>query len=654
MKRKISIISAILAVFSSCQVLDSPQIGQEEDGKVTLDMSVLASEVSTKSGADDPLSSICALVFDENGYLVEHAYATSLSGGQGDARDETTFSLSLTGTSEFRRIHLIANYSPASIPFGSESQLIGTMTTSSSNFAFWQYVDLDDGIIEGREYPELQRIPLVRNCAVVNVVVNDPTFTLKGYKVVNIPREGSIAPWVNGVGPATCYNSTSAPTYASINSAGYHGYVPPGNDVLTSTEWRTALTYVYEHPYTGSASTYTYILLWGRLSDMEADSYYKMDIVSKSGSATEYMDILRNFRYTLRVEAIGSTGYTSEEEAASHPAGNNVSGSVDTESLDNISDGNGQFFVSATELVIVDGDNVELKYKFVPDAMNAATVVNNALVTVDAPAGDVLRAASAVSAADDSDGWRTVTLYPRTPDGITYSQTIRLTTTTGLQKTVKLRLRPKFDFVVSCTPSQVEREIGEKLSVNVTLPDGLPESVFPLRLVFSSVKNSINPDSELNRLPVETGNGTFGFAKDVYWSDYNDSHLVTAYFTTNCTASATDINVLNKYFNTGTCSFTNADRYVTSFTIRAYSLVITNLSTSRSYYSIYMYYDSSRTNRINSTTYRFYNYGPNSNTTVTVNRMKSTDMIYFYSTSKSTTVGLTIEELEEGGHSLTF
>ena len=654
MMKQIKAILLCAVVLASCRALEPP-VGDMLDGRaVTLRLSVVAPAALTKAGPDDPVGSICAVVFDENGYLVEHAYGESLLGGQGADGKETTFSLSLTGTSEFRRIHLIANYAPESIPFGSESQLIGTMTTSGGNAAYWQYVDLADGIVEGGSYPGLRRIPLVRNCAAIDVVVNDASFTLKGYKVVNIPQEGSIAPWVNGVGPASCYGTAAAPTYSGLNASGYHGYVPPGNETLTSTAWRTQTSYVYEHPYTGNASTYTYILLWGRLSDMDTDSYYKMDIVSKTGSTAQYMDILRNIRYILRIEAIGSTGYTTEEDAASHPAGNNVSGSVDTESLDNISDGNGQFFVSATEMVIVDGSDVALKYKFIPDAMNAPTVVNNALVSVDAPSGDVLLSASTVASGDDSDGWRTVTLHPRSPDGIAYSQTIRLTTTTGLQKTVKLRLRPKFDFVVSCTPSQVEREIGEKLSVSVTLPDGLPESVFPLRLVFSSDKNSINPDPELNRLPVETGSGGYGFVKEVYWSDYNDSRELTCHFTTNCLASATTVHVTNRYFNTGSCAFTNADRYVTSFTIRAYSLVITNLTYSTSSYQIYLYYDSARSSRINNTTYRFYNYGPNANTTVTVNRMKSTDMIYFYSTTRRTTVGLSIEELEEGGHVLTF
>lgn len=624
-------------------------------GKVRLSVSAAGLPAVTKGGPDDAIGSIHAVVFDENGYLVEHTEAAGLLTGQGSLRDEMTFTLSLTATSEPRRIHLIANHAITSVPFGSETQLIGTMTTSAGETAYWQYVDLPDGIAEGESYPQLRRVPMVRNCASVQVVVNDANFTMKGFKVVNIPEEGSIAAWMTGAGPFGGYRSETAPTYAGLNAALYHGYTPPGA-ALTSTPWVTTGQYVYEHPYTGDPATYTYILLWGRLADMDADSYYKMDIVSKEGSTATYLDILRNFRYVLTVNALGSTGYPTPEEAASKPAGNNISGSVDTESLDNISDGSGQFFVSATELVMVDDEPVVLKYKFIPDAIGAPTVTSNGAVTVEAPAGDVLASASTVATRDDADGWRTVTLHPHNPEGIAYSQTIRLITSTGLVKTVRLRLRPKFDFVVSCIPTVVERTIGEKVSVSVTLPDGLPESVFPLRVVFSSDGNTINPDPELNRLSVVVSGGEYGFLREISWGEYQEGKSFQAHFVTNARTSATTIRVKNHYFNTGSASFTNADRYVTSFTIKAYNLNVSGISTSffRNYNTVYLYYDEARTSRVNTTGYQFYSYGLSSNTTVTVNRMKSTDRIYFYNNNTRTTASLTIEEIEEGSHTLAF
>lgn len=648
--KDILLVCAALVALHSCDSLPQAETPVTDGRTVTLRAgAVLPGSAVTKGGPNDPVASIHAIVFDENGYLVEHATGEGLT----VSGDEVAFTLSLTATSEPRRIHFVANHTPSSLPFGSEAQLIGTMTTSGGESAYWQYVDLPDGIADGEPYPSLRRIPMVRNSAAVTVTVADPSFTLKGYKIVNTPDEGSVAPWVPGTGPFAGYNSTSAPAYPTLHSAGYRGYVPPGAALLSDSGWVTGTSYIYEHPYTGDPSTYTYILLWGRLSDMDADSYYKMDIVDKSGTTAEYMDILRNIHYTMTINAIGSTGYRTPEEAASKPAGNNISGSVDTDALDNISDGSGQFFVSATELVIVDDSDVVIKYKFIPDAINAPTVSSNGGVTVDAPAGDVLASASTRAGSDDSSGWRSVTLHPRTPQGIVYSQTIRLTTPTGLTKTVRLRLRPKFDFTVSCTPTTVAQEIGEPVTVTVTLPEGLPQSCFPLQLVFSTADGTLNPDAGVNRLPVYIQDGRYGFAKEVRWSDYEESRTLTAAFVTNARRSATTVRVDNHYFNTGTASFTNSDRYVTSFTIMAYSLTVTNLSTFLGN-TVNLYYDSARTSRVNNTNYTFRAYGLAENTTITVNSMKSTDRIYFYHTTRRTTASLTIEELEEGGHTLAF
>ena len=118
--------------------------------------------------------------------------------------------------------------------------------------------------------------------------------------------------------------------------------------------------------------------------------------------------------------------------------------------------------------------------------------------------------------------------------------------------------------------------------------------------------------------------------------------------------SAATVTVSNKYFNTGTAAFANNPRYVTEFTIPAKSMIVTGLSTSwtRSYNSFQLYYDSARNSRIGNSTYNLYAYGPEENITVTVNRMLSTDLIYFYNTTRRTTVGLSIEDLEAGGATL--
>ena len=645
---------AACALLLACtkNVIDTTAV-PGDDGKVILTCGV-QSPALTKAGGDDAVSSIHAIVFDEFGFLSEHAACTDLLSGQGADGRETTFKVALTGTSDYRRIHFIANHTPSSIPFGSESQIIGTLATTGGESAFWQCVEMPSGISDGESYPQLERIPMVRNTARISVVSDDPSFTILGYKVVNVPEGGSIAPWINGTGPFMGYGTTSNPNYDNINTAGYHGIVPTGMGELSSTPWGTAPVDVYEHPYTADRNTYTHVIVHGQLSGVTRDSYYKLDLIrTDNNGAAEYMDILRNIHYRITITAMGSAGYKTEAEAESHAAGNNISGSIDTEGLDEVSDGLSQFFLTATEFIIVDNEPVRLRYKFIPDAIASPDDEDNDAVTVDAPAGAVLASAASVATRDDSDGWRTVTLTPRTPEGIVYTQTIRLTTNNGLSKTVRLRLRPKYTLSVSVSPETVAQTIDTPVNISFTLPAGLPESIFPLKMIISSQKKTLYPNSDRNHLPVYIEDGNFGYQFNVEWSDYTGGVLTyTAYMLTNAVISATYATVANKYFETGSAQFNNADRYVTSFTIPAYGLTVTGLSTT--YNSVYLYYDSARTTRVNNTTYRFYSYGLSTDTVISVNSMKTTDMIYFYNTSRRTIVGLTIEQIESGEGAIAF
>lgn len=653
MKGKTIILAlGILTVLSCSRDFTDSREHRAPDGTIPVGISVLSGGAVPTRTTDESLTPVRVLAFDDQGYLVEQSEGYGFTYGAGADSKETRFSVDLTATSEYRRLHIIAGIDTGSIPFGSEAQLVGSRSTTGGTVAYWQCIELPEGISEDMSMTPVTRVPLVRNIAKISVVSEDPDFTLLGFRVVNTPAAGGVAAWIPGSGYFSGYRTDTPPSYATLHAAGYTGMVPVGNTTLTSTAYGTAPVDVYEHPYTGDADTYTYILLKGRLSDADHDSYYKLDIVRVLGDGSnEYMDIIRNIQYNISITSMGSYGYTSEAEAVSHPAGNNVSGSVNTEALDNISDGCGQLFVSATDIIIVDNSAVTFRYKYIPDVVSAPSTVSNGDVTVDAPAGDVLSSAGSVAASDAADGWRSVTLTPKSNDGIVRSQTIRLTTDSGLTKTVRLRLRSRYDMTVSVSPTSVDQVIGTPLTVTATLPEGLPDSVFPLQLLVSSDNGTVYPDPDGDPMPVSVETGSYGYIKEVSYAEYvSSAGVVTCELLTNKVKSAATVQITNRYFNMGSAAFSNNPRYVTSFTIPAKSMIVTGLSTS--YNSFYLYYDSARKSRINSTTYRLYAYGPTDDTTITVGSMLSTDLIYFYNTTRRTTVGLSIEDLEEGGHTL--
>ena len=244
------------------------------------------------------------------------------------------------------------------------------------------------------------------------------------------------------------------------------------------------------------------------------------------------------------------------------PAGNNLSGSITTDEMSNISDGVGQLFVSDTSLEFVTADPLTLRYKWVPDLVNASSTTRNDLVTVDAPAGAVLSTAG-VRASSDTDGWRSVTLTPNAIGALSRSQDITLSTNTGLTKTIHLNLRPKYNMTVSVNPSSVPATAGAALDIYVTIPAGIGRSAFPLEFMVGTDTNTLYPDPATESMPVIIKTPYYGFKKNVNWGDYEtvserDGHYTfTCHMLTNKDESATTVRVREYHFNDGTYSFIN-------------------------------------------------------------------------------------------------
>lgn len=537
-------------------------------GRVTLKMSCLGMRPSSKAFSEQAsLGSLTVIVFDESGCYVESAAAQSLTPGQGTDGLETSFEATLTATSNPVALHLVANYDTGNIPFGLEGELLGTMTTSSGQEAYWQRVSLPGGIpSDGTTPAALKRMPLVRNFASVTVTDEAEGFTMTGYALTNMPDRGSVAPHTENGGFAP-FSGETCPSYQILNASGYHGWTPAGaqltNNAETGFAFGNQTIYTYEHPYTANKDTYSCLLIKGHKGSSATDVYYKVDLIRPlTGGRVEYYDIIRNIAYNVTITSVSGAGYATPGEAMSSPAGNNLSGSITTDEMSNISDGVGQLFVSDTSLEFVTSDPLVLKYKWVPDLVNASSVTRNDLVTVDAPAGAVLSTAG-VRASSDTDGWRSVTLTPNAIGALSRSQDITLSTNTGLTKTIHLNLRPKYNMTVSVNPTTVPATAGASLDIQVTIPAGIGRSAFPLEFMVGSDANTIYPDPSAESMPVIIKTPYYGFKKNVNWGDYEtvserDGHYIfTCHMLTNKDESATTVRVREYHFNDGTYSFIN-------------------------------------------------------------------------------------------------
>jgi hypothetical protein len=260
---------------------------------------------------------------------------------------------------------------------------------------------------------------------------------------------------------------------------------------------------------------------------------------------------------------------------------------VETKSLNSISDGERRLSVEYTQRVLTEGEALfTLKYKYETNIKTGAT--NNAAVTFSNLVGNVLAVNNASGTTDTqkyvvsnvagADGWNTVTFKSQAISG-TKIQTIILTAG-NLQRGVELILGKPYtmvlDMVPGSTTNTIEKGINKSIDAKITLPQGLPEALFPLKINLVAEAKSLSPDQNKNTIPVISGlnaNGVptsdgdyFGYVLTIENTDYyerDEEGNITGYktqktfhFRTSCEESSSKVNVYNPYFEIASDSFT--------------------------------------------------------------------------------------------------
>ena len=590
------------------------------EGTTVVNFSVQLPEMqeATRSFTKHGIERLHLLVFDENGYFVEAKAAAPTTPTSFGVASGTTygFSVELSQSPSKRTIHFVANSPTTDVkkyPFGSERELINALSTSGAQDAYWQRVELPDGIIKGQtagslvgtSLDKLTAVPLVRNFVKITVqnkaAANaNGSFVLEGIALVNTPNKGTIAPYNVNSGDYAVYNSST--TYSRLNSAGYYGFEPAdmtidttipdafaaavaggqdATDDVDETVASYAESYMYERRMHDKPSDYTYVIIKGKYGGANGTtSYYKVDIINQDQDGA-YFDLLRNFNYVIDINAVLGNGFSSVEDAAAAVASNNISASIDTQNLLNISDGKARLYVEYVDKVLTKAGTYTLKYKYVPNIANSNTVSNGyvqggATTTDDNPVdlsnvvpGDVIKTGTVSVANTDVDGWRTITFETNAVDGVK-NQTITIRAG-ALKRDIKLSLRDPFQMSVAVTGTGTA--LGSARTVTISLPtDLLPEAIFPLEFVIVDKNLSISPDTSEanNNLPVKTGinadgvavaNGQyFGFVKKLEYEEYvtrdtngnitNHLPTLSCYFITNKSNAAPSVKVYNEYFTT--------------------------------------------------------------------------------------------------------
>lgn len=603
----------MLALASCIREDLTPAVTSDGDN-IVLDFGIVVPEAqtATKSISAPAITSLTVVAFDEYGYFVAAADASPVNGWDVSSATETEFTVSLPQSASARKLHFIANGPAANtFSYGAETDIMTGLVSEGGNDAYWQTLQVSSLLVQDQSSlnEAMQSIPMIRNYAKVRIGTVAGSFTLTGYALINVPTSGTMVPYNMDSGSFQDYEDDGVgKEYTALKTAGYSGFMPENvgfavnvADNLANINWITGTAGAYT--YESSADCETALLVRGKYSGSQTETYYKVAIYDE---ACGIHDILRNIEYVVNITNVAGAGYATAIEAAKSVAGNNISVSTSTKNLLNISDGTQRLYVEYTAKRVVSTDPFTLKYKFLPSSTSSAvnkqhpvggtpsagepititrkTTSEDGTAVIDTMTGD--------GSSVDGDGFSTLTITPQStlPNGSdVWSEEITIKSTYNnvvLSRTVTLYMLNPYVMSVSCSPKIVEAAMGKDVLVNINLPLTLPPEVFPLVFDLEADAMSLYPNTTATAtdilgqpisMPVvsgtsiipnkASGSSTFHFQRTLSKEEYdalvtntsNSTVAVPCYFRTNVAANAATVHVYNEYFNPASDFFINED-----------------------------------------------------------------------------------------------
>ena len=366
--------------------------------------------------------------------------------------------------------------------------------------------------------------------------------------------------------------------------------------------------YIYERGIPTDKIGPTFIIVCGKFEDDDNLYYYRLDLMESkvvgNQTVSRYYPIYRNFRYNIQLHRISSEGVLSPQLAAVSSGAEDISADVSMRHLSDISNGTTRlvvepFMTRTYSGPAEEGSFYELYVRFFDDVYSDAPNLNTAAVRVELepmPGGqdDILilynsngnRVPSggyffpAVATVGGVEGIRTIRFNTIEPLDETLTQKIKITghkpgnnQDLRLYREVEITLQKKQPLIVTC-PDTVLPAPGAPLTLGITVPSELPESMFPLDFIVEPEARTLTPDTSYDiNLPVSSGRSiatsesafkdspAFYYIRTLTWDEY--SRLATSegqrtfycYFKSTRIQSATTIWVYNEYFHKGSASF---------------------------------------------------------------------------------------------------
>ena len=428
--------------------------------------------------------------------------------------------------SHTRIIHFLGNhseglYDATNFPGQTESMVIANMEGGSGMLVYWSRFEMDANsqksmheqlselkyTIAGKDY---DGIKLIRNQAKISIENwNTSYFTVTGFRTVNIPAFGTVAPHHPQHHFHIVENWESTEDFVTLpnNQALMSDIV----DINTKNE-----DYIFETENSGDRQVS--VIVKGRNAGETVDKYYR--IVMQNADGSNFM-IRRNHNYNIQI--IGKLTYPSDtfEQALVAPATNNAWISID-EWVNEIADGNKALWVEQTSYVLASdqyaGTDFVIKYKYTENGKGASAptvtwIDNN--VAYDNITNNYNTSSG--------EGTLTLRLYPMY-EGNEQQVGSFIIKHGKLQRKITVYVIKTQHFTPSWISTQVYGVAKEHVTLMFTIPETCPEALFPMTVLVSVNHLDVRSESG-QQLPVYVKGEEGYFGQD--WDGINYKYALT-------------------------------------------------------------------------------------------------------------------------------
>ena len=487
---------------------------------------------------------------------------------------------------------------------------------------------------------------------VTDATAPEDGFVLYSYAVIHYPKRGTVAPYRDNVDIKEAFNfnvrgdnyrfsgyercsfqeldqDLEYPGY--LSPAAEFDYQIPDASMFENPELSGGRVirydknnpdqgfYLYERCIPNDNLDPTFVIIRGKFGDGDDYYYYRLDLMEtktvNNESVYQYYPIYRNFRYNIHLNRISSAGVSTPQLAAKSSGAEDISADISMKYLSDISNGKTRLVVEPFMSKTYTGPNEEGYYyvyaRFFNDLNSSDPNVDwgavsvelepmsdqgeDILVLYDDVGNEVHSFYPGAQTMGGEPGFRVIRFNTKTPGNETRTQKIKITGRNlytheefPLYREVEITLQKKQTMTVTCEIPELPLSKGASQVVNVTIPAGLPSSMFPLEFTIEAERLTLTPNNTHldNNLPVHSGPSlsdheeyagktTIQFIRTLTLDEYKSLPVTdgtvtfASYFKSNTSVSATTVWVANEYFIKGWTSFDNVEGLTGHFYVQA-------------------------------------------------------------------------------------